>query len=337
VPKNFPFLVLSSEKSAAALTAELLTRYDKNKNQELSRKELPLDKSAFDRLDANRDGELDAVELDGWRKLSPELELIVPLERHSRRDILVVPAAQGKPQPLAALTPPKGGGLRIPIAEKQLEVARRNSVSSLRQELLRQFDALAGKKGVLAEKAIYQPPFTFVALARLADRNGDNSLTRKEIDEFLDMQEKFFFRATYLTVMDRGVSLFELLDTDHDGQLSPRELRSAWSRLAPWDRDGSGRIRREQLPRQFQFVLSHGQSRANSTPVGGFGGLPSFRDRSRGPVWFRKMDRNGDGDVSQKEFLGTAEQFRRLDADGDGLIDVNEAESADRELRKKRP
>jgi hypothetical protein len=37
------------------------------------------------------------------------------------------------------------------------------------------------------------------------------------------------------------------------------------------------------------------------------------------------MDRNRDGDVSPKEFLGTREQFRRLDADGDGLISLAEA------------
>jgi hypothetical protein len=37
------------------------------------------------------------------------------------------------------------------------------------------------------------------------------------------------------------------------------------------------------------------------------------------------MDRNGDGDVSPREFLGTDEEFRLLDADGDGLISADEA------------
>jgi hypothetical protein len=53
-----------------------------------------------------------------------------------------------------------------------------------------------------------------------------------------------------------------------------------------------------------------------------------------GPVWFRKMDRNHDGDVSRREFLGTDEEFRRLDADGDGLISAAEASRADDLLRK---
>jgi Ca2+-binding EF-hand superfamily protein len=37
------------------------------------------------------------------------------------------------------------------------------------------------------------------------------------------------------------------------------------------------------------------------------------------------MDRNQDGDVSRREFLGTAESFQKLDQDGDGLIDTKEA------------
>ena len=40
------------------------------------------------------------------------------------------------------------------------------------------------------------------------------------------------------------------------------------------------------------------------------------------------MDRNGDGDVSPAEFIGSAEDFRRLDPDRDGLISTEEAERA---------
>ena len=41
------------------------------------------------------------------------------------------------------------------------------------------------------------------------------------------------------------------------------------------------------------------------------------------------MDRNGDGDVSRREFLGTPEEFKKLDLDGDGLISREEAEKAE--------
>ncbi|HTU22662.1 MAG TPA: EF-hand domain-containing protein [Gemmataceae bacterium] len=337
-PNNFPFTILQPDSTGAALARELLNRYDRNKDRTLSREELAVEKAAFDRLDSSRDGRLDAAELAHWRSLSPDLELIVPLENGGRKDILILPPAENRSNRLTAVLPPsRDGAVRLSLAEKHVEVVRENRGATMRRDMLKQFETLTGKDGMLSEKQIYQPPFTFVALLRLADRNGDNRLSHKELADYLAMQGKFLFRTSYLTVLDRGASLFELFDLDHDGRLSPRELRSAWKRLSVWDRDKSGRITRRQVPRQLQLVLSYGQSRA-SLPVRGpgFAEVPMLRDRSRGPLWFRKMDRNADGDVSQSEFLGTREQFRRIDADGDGLIDATEAERADAESRKKR-
>ena len=45
------------------------------------------------------------------------------------------------------------------------------------------------------------------------------------------------------------------------------------------------------------------------------------------------MDRNRDGDVSRREFLGKAADFRTIDADGDELISREEAEAADKRYR----
>ena len=46
---------------------------------------------------------------------------------------------------------------------------------------------------------------------------------------------------------------------------------------------------------------------------------------SSGPLWFRKMDKNRDGEVSQREFLGELEVFESLDKNHDGFIDLTEA------------
>jgi hypothetical protein len=50
-------------------------------------------------------------------------------------------------------------------------------------------------------------------------------------------------------------------------------------------------------------------------------------------VWFRKMDRNADGDVSRSEFLGTKAEFDAIDADKDALISLEEAEAYDKKMR----
>jgi Ca2+-binding EF-hand superfamily protein len=357
------------------LTDALFQHLDKNKDGRLSQAELTAAETVLHPLDNNGDEILEAQELsprgagafsrfdfraatekkpvpegfpfavreaDSPAEKPPDLELIASLQRGARTGILLLPGADNvSKQSLGTrkflLPSNPDGAMRIALSGNQLEVVRDAGEAKLNKQLLKQFESMAGKDGMIDEKRIYQPPFTFVALLRLADRNGDNRLSRKELADYLDVQEKLLFRTTYLTVLDRGISLFEYLDADHDGRLSPREQRTAWKQLAPWDRKNNGYIERRQVPRQFQLILRYGQSRAANLEIQqAFAEMPPFRDRSRGPLWFRKMDHNRDGDVSQKEFLGTSEQFRRIDRDGDGLIDADEAEYADKELRKRR-
>lgn len=45
------------------------------------------------------------------------------------------------------------------------------------------------------------------------------------------------------------------------------------------------------------------------------------------------MDRNGDGDISRSEFLGTRAEFDTIDTDHDDLIGLAEAEAFDRKMR----
>lgn len=42
------------------------------------------------------------------------------------------------------------------------------------------------------------------------------------------------------------------------------------------------------------------------------------------PEWFLAMDRNRDGDISSREFIGDEPAFQRLDRNGDLLISPDE-------------
>jgi hypothetical protein len=44
-----------------------------------------------------------------------------------------------------------------------------------------------------------------------------------------------------------------------------------------------------------------------------------------GPGWFQAMDRNGDGEVSERESLLPGDVLKRLDADRDGVLSAAEA------------
>lgn len=153
-------------------------------------------------------------------------------------------------------------------------------------------------------------------LTPLADRNGDGELDRGDLDAWLDLQAQVARGQVLLTVLD-GAGLFELLDANHDGALSVRELRGAWDRVraAGWATDGA--FDPAKQPRGVVVAASRGYPKTLATAA------------RHGPAWFQAMDRNGDGDVSRREFTGPTDVFTRLDHDTDGLLSPEEASRAD--------
>lgn len=193
---------------------------------------------------------------------------------------------------------------------EQIQAARKRFFSLFADCDSDQNDTLDGKELSAPKAALFKQMNT------IADRNADGSLCNKELNAWLDIQEQVSKGHALLTVLDYGNGLFELLDADHDGSLSHRELRRSWERLRQFGCITDGTFDRTKLPRMLASSISKGHPKANL-------GKP-FRP---GPGWFLAMDRNGDGDVSRREFTGSNAAFDKLDADHDGTIDSREASS----------
>jgi hypothetical protein len=168
------------------------------------------------------------------------------------------------------------------------------------------------------------------------DANQNKMVTRDEVFGHAEREQTAVASRIEVMVKQDGKTLFGLLDGNFDRRLSARELRSGGGVLKQYDLDGDNRFAETELGTEYVLTLGLGRPefRRSATGsqmmpgmmMGGGDAILSGRDALSGPEWFKRMDRNQDGDVSRREFLGSAEQFTRLDADADGLLNASEAE-----------
>ncbi|MCG8648810.1 MAG: hypothetical protein MI861_03200, partial [Pirellulales bacterium] len=75
----------------------------------------------------------------------------------------------------------------------------------------------------------------------------------------------------------------------------------------------------QDIPDTFVVQIARGEPEQDSQTFQ-FKPVPNSQAEPL-PRWARHMDMNQDGDISQREFVGTVDQFERGDANGDGFID----------------
>lgn len=323
-----PFVALTSVQVRSAVMRRLMAKYGAERR--LGASGLGLSETEFGRFDADGSGALDALETEGMLADPPLAAEFTAL--------LGDAGAGGKPRvTLAARTrgpeagpvkPNPDGSVTLDLGGAMLEVRVGDALQDLGNFLEQQFKAAdSDNNGYVDKKEVAQNGLLNQFFAA-ADRDGDGKLFAQEMTAYAERQGDAQRSRTMLTVSDRGRALFELLDADKDGTLAIRELRRAGRRLAEVARTPEAGFKLDAIPRRYTLSLGRG-----STPVQQGITIETYDSSPRpvaekaraAPSWFRRMDRNADGDVSRREFLGPLDEFRRLDSDGDGLIDPAEA------------
>ena len=316
----------------AAVAPQVVKRYDKDGDGELTPAEAGFDPVAFARLDADRTGKLSAKELDAWRTGEPDA--VVTLDMADTPLDCKATAARpgGGPWPKGVdVRQTEPGRVVLRVGTQTAEFAAHVPPDAVRRQQTQQFlDGAFPGKGPVTEKDVTGPQYQLVRVVfDAADANADGKLTRKEFEDYFALQRATTEAAVAVTFATRTPNLFQMLDDNRDGKLSVRELRTAWDRLIVLEPGDAAAVTRAVLqPAAAVRATPAAFVTADATQF-----EPSRPAPPAGPVWLRKMDRNGDGDVSRAEVLGDAAAFDTLDANGDQLISAAEAVAYDQKAR----
>jgi hypothetical protein len=355
-PARAPGVPTVVELAAGELPARvvrlLMKKYDTGSSRgpgkpdaKLSPEEYAIAPEAFAAADTSGDGTLNAEELRKYLSQAPPDAIL---------DVALTPDATGRA--MARIHGVDGGiprGIKVRqlaegVVEVDLDPIRldihiddgEGAADAARKVLRTQFEAAdANGDGYLEQSELTGDNGQALPLSSLfgpLDRDGDGKLYPRELDDYVALGVIAARGRLTLTASDEGRAIFGMLDLDRDRQLGAREVLETFARVSACDRDGDGRVAPEEIPHHIQLTLARGDltsliptNAANPAAVSVVTSVVPPRARpARGPAWFRRMDRNRDGDVSRREFLGSREQFERLDSDHDGLIAPDEAEAA---------
>ena len=341
-----PVHALAPEDSPVRLARIFMKQYDRKSNGrrdgKLSSEEFAIPADSFALADKSGDGTLNSEEVRAFLNDAPRdalLDLQLSPDPNGLPLLRVTGGAGIAAHPLAdGLVEIDVGMIRLVVRVDDGSTAPATALGILHERFTSTDVNSDGyvDTGELTQANGLQSPLSPIFAAADADKDG--KLYAKELDEYLKNQAAEARNRLTLTASDEGRALFGMLDTDRDRRLGAREVLETFTRVSACDRDGDGKVRPEEIPRHIQLTLIRGDlSELLALPSDGTvdaatGSQPKFvlpaARRKAGPAWFRKMDRNGDGDVSRREFLGTHPQFDRLDLDHDGLFSPSEADAA---------
>ena len=324
---NMP--IVTSLRLGVGMTARQLHGYLVAKYAQKTRqitKKVFSDGELFAELDKNKDGKLSGKELTGLNKARPHVKMEYRLTKAGKNSKLAL--IRHNKQVIESVTTGSSsvaiemGLTTVKFTVNRSPVRRMYDYSSTAKQLLVRYDK--NKNNYIDKKKAPRGQFD------RWDLNGDGKVYAKEIKEsytLTQLPSMTQFRASVVLGRD---PMFATADKNKDNRLSARELVNIVKSLSSFDANNDGKITKAEVPSTITVTMGSGVT------VGRYGGfaqarrrLPRGRIARKGkpaaPRWFTAMDRNSDGDLTLREFLGNEKQFKKLDTNKDGFIDVKEA------------
>jgi Ca2+-binding EF-hand superfamily protein len=339
---NLPFFHLTDDTASALAAARIIRRYGQDLQLTADRLRIPQASSADSPHPSLSQTELQQL----IQTLPVHLILEFKLSDKANLSDLSVQIAESAGS-FCQLQEAKKGQTVLLIDGLSLTLRARGGGANDRmitRGLLGQNFAMAdGDRSQSLDETEYQQINSLVAQAGVSasfndmDTDRNQQLSRTELLGYVDREQAAVASSIEVGVEQQGKTLFSRLDIDADRRLTRRELHRAADLFARMDIDGNQSLSENDL--QTQYILTIGLGRSDLRRSDGMNSMRMMMgnntdailppvDSVEAPIWFQRMDRNLDGDVSLREFPGTVEMFQQLDSDRDGLISAAEAAAA---------
>ncbi|MBC7816103.1 MAG: hypothetical protein IAG10_04310 [Planctomycetaceae bacterium] len=324
---------LLRDTNQLALADQLLLKYDKDRNRKLSTDELGWSKERLKTCDTDGDGQLNKKELGGLQKSPVDIELAVDVVRKEGQPMLRTLASLGdrtdgdKYPDLATISLPTAV---VTFSSREVDPFEASMTIALRtfNELDVDNNGYLDKDETMTRERFGRGLFDQI------DADSDGKIFGEEMKEFIRSRGEPVATTCQITVFDDGAGFFSTLDSNSDRRISMREMRYADKTLVKMQRDDKPGLGEFEPARRYriEFVRGifnpFGNPDRPANPRMPQAVVETIKPRPVGPIWFQRWDRNNDGDITWREFLGPRDAFEQLDADRDELIDPKEAESA---------
>jgi hypothetical protein len=315
-------ILLGPVATADSVFAALSQQY-KNDNGDIVPASFAAVPGLFVELDQNEDGKLQQAEVLALNDVQPHIELAADIGAADAKGVTLKSVAEG----LAKVSESADNAvLELPGTRLSL-FASRAAPQTINYEqqasaYLSRFDA--DKNGYLEKSELPENVYQSIVAW---DENEDGKIFAEEMTASLARQAAPLTSQVVANVASQGNSLFQTLDQTGDGRLSLREMRLASQQISALDKDGDKQISLDEIPNTINVTFTLGNAGYRYQAIARPGATPAAQPAAAraGPEWFQRMDRNGDGDVTLKEFLGDEAEFKQLDTNADGFIEAKEA------------
>lgn len=221
------------------------------------------------------------------------------------------------------------GDCQLDIVAADRAVAIRGNYTRQAEQIIQRFDK--DKNQYLERDELDSRNASYYASQFAAwDTDNDGKVFTEELEAAFHRSSQYTLARIQGTSFQEGRNLFATLDRSGDQRLTLRELYEIAEFLLEFDRNHDAQIETSEVPTRYRFGFGRG-----GTPISMnryqqailSQRSPNGEESSAAPKWFVHADRNGDGAISPREFLGTEAQFHNLDRNQDGFIDASEASS----------